>query len=379
MSSVPIVAVVGSASQKLADQGNYDPKITDIPGAREAARLLGEQFAKIGWHLQVYSLHEGYIESDVVKGYADAPASQGTSRLVYIDFPTGNNCPPDPVKEGKKKYNIDFIGNASPFENWEVSFYRGLSRASAVVVVGGGKSTLATGLLALTRKIPLFSVATYGGSARTVWQAIEVETDLPTAAHKNAMGMSINDAHQAARCVTALDEQMAALKKSEEARGRSARRRANTWFTIVGALALSLTVFCALHWLGGISLMPPFLALMGAAVGGGVAGAALLGLLGGVTSMVDLPEDVPVTAALLFGAAVGFVAGLIFILGQTATLPDAARAAENAKKAQLLNMIPFVAVISIIAGMTWNKYIAKLRKTEIPSAIPTQEQARSST
>jgi len=375
MKNIPIIAVVGSASHRLANENTYDPEITNIPGACAAARLVGEQIAKKGWHLQVYSLHKDYIESEIVEGYAQATVDEGIKRLVYIDFPTGPDCPPNPIEEGRKRYNIEFKGNASTFDKWEVSFYRGLSRASAVVLVGGGKSTLSTGLLALTRKIPLFSVASYGGSARIVWQAIELETDLPTTEHKNAMGMSIRDADRAAHCVFILEEQMTALKESEKERARSAQKQRGTYFTIVGAIALVFTMFCALHWLGGIHLLPPVFALMGAAVGGGITGAAMLGLLGGRSTVVDVPEDTPVGTTMLFGAAVGFVAGLLFILGQTLTLPDAANQDLVEKEAQLLNMIPFVSIISFVAGMTWNTYVARLRKIDIPKTIPTHGQS----
>ena len=164
----PIVAVVGSANEDLAKQHNYEPEISDFEGAKQAAREIGQGLATKGWLLQVYSLHPGFIEHDVVEGYASVDIGDAKAKTVYVHYPRGGKYTQDPTTEARGKYQCQFQGMPNPLGKWEVSFYRAMSSASAVVIIGGGKATLATGLVALTQRIPLYAVASFGGSGCTV-------------------------------------------------------------------------------------------------------------------------------------------------------------------------------------------------------------------
>ena len=53
-----------------------------------------------------------------------------------------------------------------------MSYYRSLVEADGVLLVGGGRATFSTGLVALAFHIPALPVATFGGSAAKVWQAL---------------------------------------------------------------------------------------------------------------------------------------------------------------------------------------------------------------
>jgi len=46
MAETPIVAIIGSASSRLAQERAYVPPINDMEGARQAAREIGQQIAE---------------------------------------------------------------------------------------------------------------------------------------------------------------------------------------------------------------------------------------------------------------------------------------------------------------------------------------------
>jgi len=404
----PIVAVVGSANEDLAKQNNYDPEILDFEGAKLAAREIGQGLAAKGWLLQVFSLHPGFIEHDVVEGYASVDVGDAEAKTVYVHYPLGGKYTQDPTTEARGKYQCTFQGIPNPLGKWEVSFYRALSSASAVVIIGGGRATLATGLVALTQRIPLYSVASFGGSGRTVWQAIEVGRDLPGQDHHRWMGSSWSSPSSAELCIKALEEQVQAReeersaefedekrrrveeenrKKAEleraeqekrlsqekaEAEERArATRNALIAFSLFALCSLIATVLFVLDWKIASPSREPIVSLLWAAVFGGITGSSILGIMTSLGPSPSLLKLTSVIATLVLGAVAGFAAGLIFIIGQVITLPDDLKVSNQLRAEQLRNMIPFVAVIGFVAGLTWNTFFSRLQKTDLQTDIPT--------
>jgi hypothetical protein len=234
MSERNIIAVLGSASEGLARDYGYEPEIKDFERVKQAAKEIGREIADKGWDLQVFSLHPDFIERDVVDGYASADSGEGSVRTVYIHYSISGTGTKDPMIASREAYDqCRFEGIPSPHDKWEVSFYRSLSSANAVILIGGGKSTLATGVVALAQRIPVYAVATFGGSSQTVWKAIEVGTDLPSDEHRRWMGRSWTTESSASLCIKALEEQMntrvqeknADFEKEEERRRAEVERK----------------------------------------------------------------------------------------------------------------------------------------------------------
>jgi hypothetical protein len=114
----------------------------------------------------------------------------------------------------------------------------------------------------------------------------------------------------------------------------------------------------------------PILSLLGASVSGGIVGSSILGIMNNLQLESSPTNLSSIVANLVLGAVAGFAAGLLFILGQVITLPDDPSLSKQLREEQLRNMIPFVAVISLIAGMTANKFFGKLKETKLPTEIP---------
>lgn len=402
MSKTPILAIVGSASERLAEERNYEPEITHFEEARLAARDIGRQAAIEGWHLQVYSLHEDFIEHEMVSGYADPNAGDPSQKKIFVHFAQGGNSP-DPVPEAQTQFDCEFEGVPYAHERWEVAFYRPLIAASAVVVLGGGRSTLATGIVALAQRIPLFAVASFGGSGNVVWQAMEPGRDLPDDAHRMAMGNAWQGVTSAEKCLRSLNEQVAAKEREEldkiqsfEARqkeqaeqerraeernaqalqeetlrqqqAQKSRKQALTLFSTTGLAALIATAFCTYQWQDPQQLIPPLASILLGSMFAGIAGSSILGIMRWRRQPAPSSHlDVEV-ASLVPGAAAGLVAALIFVLGQVITLPEGVDSALKAQ--QLQRMVPFVALISLVAGLTWNRFFNRLAETDLPTHLP---------
>ena len=402
MSKPPILAIVGSASERLAKERTYEPEITQFEGARRAARDIGRQAAIAGWHLQVYSLHEDFIEHELVRGYADPDAGDPSDKKIYVHFAQGGNSL-DPVPEAEAKFDCDFEGVPYAHERWEVAFYRPLIAASAVVVVGGGRSTLATGIVALAQRIPLFAVASFGGSGNVVWQAMEPGRDLPDDTHRMAMGNAWQGAPSAEKCLAALSEQIETKRREEldkiqnfEARqqeqaeaqrraeeraaqaqreealqleqARKAQKQAITLFSVTGLAALLATAFCTYQWQAAQQLIPPLFSILLGSITVGIAGSCVLGIMRWRREPPPSSSLHLEVATLIPGAAAGLVAALIFVLGQVITLPEGVD--SDLKDKQLQRMVPFVALISFVAGLTWHRFFNRLAETELPTRLP---------
>jgi hypothetical protein len=284
----------------------------------------------------------------------------------------GGKYTQDPTAEARGKYQCRFEGIPNSLGKWEVSFYCALSSASAVVIIGGGKSTLATGLVALTQRIPLYAVATFGGSGHAVWQAIEADRDLPRRDHHRWMGSAWDGANSAELCIKALDVQIQAREEGRRAEFEDEQRRREAEEDRRNAIgSLVATVLFVLDWKIATPSREPIVSLLWAAVCGGITGSSILGIMTLIGSSQSLPTLTFIVATPGLGAVAGFAAGLIFILGQVVTLPDDPKVSHELRTEQLRNMIPFVAVIGLVAGLTWNSFFSRLQKTELPTEIPT--------
>jgi hypothetical protein len=160
----PLVAIVGSVNTQRND---YDPALRNVDVAEQACKKLGRELAKSGYRITVYSSDSAYIEAAIVCGYIASNLAKPKS--IEIRYPQLISQGNAPVFPEQKTYPSIFDERPDTHPNWQVSFYASLKDASSVLLLGGGSSALITGVMAEMYRIPLVSIATFGGAAQNVW------------------------------------------------------------------------------------------------------------------------------------------------------------------------------------------------------------------
>src|SRR5262245_35137216 len=160
----PLVAIVGSIDTKRND---YDPALRNVDAAKQACEELGRELAKSGYRIVVYSSDPAYIEADIVRGYVASNSAKPKSVEIRYPQSIGQENPPS-FPEQKTHPSI-FDERPDTHPNWQVSFYASLKDAAGVLLLVGAGSALITGVMTQLYRIPLVSIATFGGSAQNVW------------------------------------------------------------------------------------------------------------------------------------------------------------------------------------------------------------------
>lgn len=228
-----MVAIVGSVDETRT----FDPPLTDAAVAREACAELGRELAAAGWDLVVYSADETFVEGDVVRGFVDAGPPDGS---VHVHAPIGTEAF-SKFRDRRELFNP--VPDLS--RDWEVSFYRSLASSDGVLLVGGGRSTLIAGLIALAWRVPVVAVAAFGGNARKVWDRISNESEY---ADKDGVADMVREWGEgsARRLVRGLEGQRQARLSAERDDKPSAEivfrwkvpeQRAQAFFNDVGRIA----------------------------------------------------------------------------------------------------------------------------------------------
>jgi hypothetical protein len=208
----PQVLIVGSADP---DRTDYDPKLTDSAGARQAAEQIGAELARRGCRIVVYSASPTVIESDVVRGFVSA-LKRGAKNMIEVRYPY--NVPDSfSFPEAENQPQV-FLSMPDRNTDWEASFFASLRGADGVLIIGGGPSSQAIGYAALAYDVPVMSVAYFGGAAEKVWLAIKAGFHLPTDEEVRSMKPASWSPNAAGKIVDALFAQCEARRAREAAR-----------------------------------------------------------------------------------------------------------------------------------------------------------------
>jgi hypothetical protein len=349
----PRVAIVGSV-----DTGRtLDPPLQDGERARSACAELGRELKAAGWALTVYSSDPMFIEWEVVRGYLESGGAEPGS--VQVRARRG--------KDGFEELGIDpdvLDVRADPSGDWEVSFYRSLVDSTGVLLVGGGYSTLVTGLLALALRIPTVAVATFGGKAARVWERLATERNDATDEDVAAMARTWGDG-SARRLVAALEHQRVAREERLAAQLRADRadnRRTGTALLAIGLLLLITTALVAFVWSapgsGGLRIFALLLVPTLAAAAGGL-----------VRTSTDTGPgsgaEARWTRAGVLGAAAGLVTGLLYVASQLVGVPEVLDADQADSVRRLLF---FLLPIGFVAGLTFDAVYTKFRGADVSQA-----------
>jgi hypothetical protein len=316
-----------------------------VDQAPAACEALGRALAEDGWNLIVYSSDPKFIEADVVRGYvASGKAVKDTINLRYP--PGGHGRFPEMDTHDVFKEDLDTS------DDWEVSFYLSLAQADGVLLVGGGQSTLITGVIAISLRKPVVALETFGGHARKVRKELSRNNSLASADHVSTMGKSWSDS-RASQLVAALREQRDLLAAEEAAAGRSAARQQrdrtiSRWVgvvTLLGAIAAMLVVFQTEP--GSVASL---VALFAGPLLAGVCGAIIQNLREGGAQWAEQA---------FLGLGAGAIAALLFLVSQLATSPGAL------KTDGVDTLAAFVVAIGLAAGMTSERVYSSFRKQDV--------------
>jgi hypothetical protein len=339
------VAIVGSA----AEGREYDPPMQAPLEAQKMAERLGTSLAKAGYDLIVYSAAPGLIERDVVRGFTAAEKTKPKSIIVFA--PIG--CPGAIAFPERDKHEVLFDIRQDSSAGWEVSFFRSLGHADAVALIGGGQSTLITGVLALTYRIPLLAISAYGGSAAKVWGSLVAGRDLPSQEHIHTMAER-GTPEVIKRWLESLEAQFAA-------KANELRKQSRTWQSAVALIVLVLWVsalpvgFLLVPSVGS-GTMPPadwhrtafiFLLFL----------SPLLSGASGATVRTLLPSSAgtnPTLHTTVLGVAAGALASILYVLGQLVGNPSPYN----------FVVLVFSVAFGFIAGFTFDSVFKKLESVQ---------------
>ena len=330
------IAIVGSVSPTRTD---YHDPVRDHTAAVTTAEVLGAELAEQGFGLIVYSAHANFIEADLVRSYvATGKAKKKSIRWVY---PAGDR----PPEFAEYKSHDDLFDPDGRKGEWELAYYRSLKDAGGILLMGGGYSTLITGLLAMNYSIPMIAFRHFGGSAEKIWNYLEAGQSLMTQDSINLMG----------RLPRGDDIRRLILSFKEQATESHRRTRRGVWRALVAGLPLLL-------WVMSLPLGYQLIGDAGSTTPGSktlflfllflvplVAGAS------GATIRYALPSDEhPPPLATVLGAAAGAATGVLYI------------ASQYVGGAPLHNFawLLFAAIFGFVGGFTFDQVFAKLRTVD---------------
>lgn len=351
------IAILGSARDDL--------NIANAEQANAAARQLGRALAEKGCGIFVYSADPAFIDRHVVGGYvASGKASAESVRVIYPRRTPQPEFPEYQQQRAGFKFKVD------QNQNWEVSFYRSIYAADALLLVGGGQTTFVAGILGAIRGMPILALEPYGGAASKVWELISPgelvsEDEKALMAELNASG---DWADRTIDMAIAQIERQRRVAKQQELQSRRGQRA----FTIqavcaVGLLIVALALFVS-TWDASLDRLRLLSALTAAPALAGAAASILRRLWEHVASG-EPPSQRSVWVMALLGCAAGAVAGLLYVVAQlTALVPGEGGALPPVAG----RLVPFALLTGFLAGFATDAFFRKIVQSEPPSvALPT--------
>ena len=339
----PSIAIVGSVDPRRVQELD----LRDTDRAADACAALGRELAVQGLDIIVYSSAADFVEGDVVRGYA---ASDGAlPRSVQVHAPQSSGAIQFPAASTRPEL-FDYRPDAS--EDWEVSYYRSLVKTDGVLLIGGGRSTYITGLIALAFNIPVVAIASFGGRAVRVWQALDRVTNDAEPEEISLMGGGWRD-DLARPLVQSLIEQGKRRAKKQEDERRNARIEARH-----ASISLLVAAVCVLLAFGAIPLSYSFTPGTGTSIALLIA-APLVAAIAGAIVRHSFEEGHEWFRTAVLGMAVGGVSALLFIAAQLLTAPDVLSSPDARR------LLWFVVPVGFVAGLTFDAVYRKLRAQDV--------------
>ncbi|MGC1952888.1 MAG: hypothetical protein WA970_10030 [Gammaproteobacteria bacterium] len=356
----PLIAVVGSLDPGRVDE--LELERAQLAHADTALLQIGRELARKNCRLAVYDSRPMFIEAKVVQGFVAQDPCRESAIEVHHEQARRVRFKD---QEAHEKL-FDFFPD--PSSSWESSYYKSLHTVEGVVLVGGGWSTLITGVIALTQRKALAPVATFGGQARKVWGLLRPGPDLISEVDHRALGASEWNNALAVRVANTILDQIDAKRAAEKRRKQAGSRRATVERQVSGGLIGLLSIAACTAAVSWLWEQAPWLF----AVAAFVVVPCLAGAAGGLTWLLRRLEHTPeADMSLLRPAALGIAAGLIsaalFVLAQMFAIPDI-KADDGQLFAALRRLAPFELIVGFIAGLTFDAVFTKLSAIDaVPS------------
>ena len=173
-----------------------------------------------------------------MRGFVKAAKQKKSIRVLFASDQKG--------PEGFSEYSNHkalFDSRVDDSSDWEMSYYGSLAQADAVIIIGGARSSLITGVLALSYRIPLIALKSFGGSGEKIWKALAGGRGLATADEANEMAQK-GESLSIGKWVDSLETQFEARRT--ELRKNSGFR----WALAAGFLVLAWVLSLPLgYWL----------------------------------------------------------------------------------------------------------------------------------
>lgn len=115
-------------------------------------------------------------------------------------FTNGNEPPPFPEETSNPKL---FLRRGEGGADWEVAFYRSITRADGIILMGGGNVTKILGQVAIGTRMPILALNEFGGGAAKAWESLSAGEDLPTRDEIDLMARRWSD-DSASACIKVL-------------------------------------------------------------------------------------------------------------------------------------------------------------------------------
>jgi hypothetical protein len=333
----PLIAIVGDADPIRT----FNPVMKDPAKAKQAAEELGKELATRGARLLVYG--GPYIEADVVRGFVAGKPAEDHSIVKWY-----SQAKVPPLFSEEQTHPNLFEQHVERGPEWEIAFYRSITRADGIILIGGEKATKISGQVAIGTRMPILALQEFGGGAHEVWTTLSAGEDLPTRDEIDLMAKPwANDS--AAACVKALFAQ--------RERRRSTEVGPSPLLSILAAL-LFLLAFAIVPWRWSKNAATPVdvWMLFAAPLLAGGAGAAIRPL---VDRLRGLSGAAPaVLATVIFGLVAGGMAGVLFVTAQLTADPTIADSTKVG--AYAFHSLPYAVGVGFVAGLTADAVFGKL-------------------
>ncbi len=367
MSQKPI-AIIGSVDDKRSD---YDPHIKNAAAATDAARALGKELARAKHRILVFSSNPAFIENRIVAGYVEGCVESGQvpPKGIVVLYPRVRDPNVHGEFDEQKTHPELFDLKTDPHPRWEASYYQSLPDVEGILVLGGGHASLIIGLMALASRMPVVSLACFGGNGEEVW-AMATGKPWIDPDDRDAMGRNTWSDGMAKTLIESFGRQRANLDRLAREQGAAAvrvemdRERRSLLATAFGISAAILTAVGVfghqlLNW-GRWWLVVYALCFITVPVSAGIAGSMFF-TLRQRRNQDKAPPLPSVRETAAHGLWAGFGSAILFFVSQV----TANRDIQSLSKAVVEGtggldvLLLFSLMIGFVAGLTYEAVFGK--------------------
>ncbi|HMK26519.1 MAG TPA: hypothetical protein VK483_10855 [Chitinophagaceae bacterium] len=334
------VAIVG---------GIWELNDSDNAEARKTAQEIGEALADAGMGLVVYFSDPGSLEPHVVTGYVRKllPGTGAGSILVRFAEPQKNT-----VRFAEQATHPDVFKPKIIGKDWEAPFYRSLVSAEdvdAVLLMGGSKSTLIAGLIALERPLPVLAIDKFDGSAGIIRTELSViSPDYPSSG-SHSIKQSVTWLKN--KCEERAKEQEETRQMKRNYKKMISQKKKIIWASFA-FIALLVTLFF------GVARTPPAenysFVIFSGLIAAGATGALIRSISWG-------PEETSPIKSLFLGAVAGFVVGLAYLIPQWIGAPGVLKPLAKVVETDKIQLVSAI-LVALSAGVGFDTVFNRLKK-----------------